>query len=471
MKFTKLDLLTLLISLFLFTSCNNSKTIGLDVDPETEIQGVLVDSLTVRTKTVAEDPATTWSQVIASNPLRYPLGFLTDPVIGTSEASLSMGVSIPSAAFSFGSNPVLDSAVLVLPFSSGFYGDTTTSVYSVDVHQLRTDISQANSFKSNQEFAFNTDLIGNFTGKIKPNTTLRVTDVVSGAADSLRTTTTGQMRIKMSKEFIQSRLLVLDTNSLKNNPTFAGIFKGLHVNINKTTSTGTGGLMFFDFSGVNSRLEVYYKRNNATTAVNIDTVNSNFPVTFTAINPVAATVKHTYTTAVATQLADASNTQYEVTYLQGTTGLRNKISFPYLKTFYEKFGVKAGAKIIINKAELVIDVSTGTDVAPFTAAPRLALYRNNIAGQRINLTDFLSAGTGFGGAYDLTTKKYTFVVTNYLQELLDGKTEDYGTYLGVLPVGESFITPLITTGSRSIIGSFPNATNKTRLNVYYTVVN
>ena len=471
MKFTKLDLLTLLISLFLFTSCNNSKTIGLDVDPETEIQGTLVDSLTVRTKTVTEDPATTWSQVIASNPIRYPLGFLTDPVIGTSEASLSMGVSIPGASFTFGSNPVLDSAVLVLPFSTEFYGDTTTSVYSVDVHQLQSDISQGNSFKSNQEFAYNTDLIGNFTGKIKPNTKLRVTDIVSGAADSLRTTTTGQMRIKLSKEFIQSRLLVLDTNTLKNNPTFAGIFRGLHVSMNKTTSTGTGGLMFFDFSGANSRLEVYYKRNNATTAANIDTVNTNFPVTYTAINPVAATVKHTYTTAVATQLADASNTQYEVTYLQGMVGLRNKISFPYLKTFYDKFGVKAGAKIVINKAELVVDGSTGTDVAPFAAAPRLGLYRNNIAGQRINVSDYTLSGSGLGGAYDATTKKYTFVVTRYLQELLDGKTEDYGTYLTVVPSGEFYITPLITSGARSIIGSFPNATNKTRLNVYYTVVN
>jgi hypothetical protein len=478
MKFTKLDLLTLLISLFLFTSCKNSNTIGLDLDPGTQITGTLVDSLTVLTRTVADDPTYTWIAIPTANNLnltRHPLGYLVDPVLGTTESSLSMGVALPNNTFSFGNTPVLDSAVLVLPYSTQFYGDTTTSVYSVDVHQLSSDITRANSFQSNQEYPFTPAVIGNFTGKIKPTTPLKITNIVTKGIDTLGAVVP-QLRIKLNNEFIQSTILGVDTSQLKNNPAFAAYFKGLHVNLNKTTSTGAGGLMFFNMtSTTTARIELYYKRKNATTATNIDTVMTGFPVALGTLNPVAATIKHTYTEDVTTQLADVSSKQYNVTYLQGLAGLRNKVSFPYLKTFYDKFGVKPGSKIIINKAELLVDVSSGTDVAPFTAAPRLALYRYNIAGQRVNLPDNTTSdprvNTNFGGGYDLTNKRYTFIVTSYLQDLLDGKTEDYGTFLSTSPSTEFSLTPTVTSGSRSVIGSFTNPTNRTKLNIFYTVVN
>jgi hypothetical protein len=478
MKFTKLDLLTLLISLFLFASCKNSNTIGLDLDPATQISGTLVDSLTVLTKTVADDPTYTWIAIPTTTNLnlaRHPLGYLVDPVLGTTESSLSMGVNLPSSAFSFGNTPVLDSAVLVLPYSTQFYGDTTTSVYSIDVHQLTSDISRGNSFTTSQVYPFAPAVIGNFTGKIKPTTPLKITNIVTARVDTVGAVVP-QLRIKLNNEFIQSTILGVDTSQLKNNPAFANYFKGLHINLNKTTSTGTGGMMFFNMSSTTTaRIELYYKRKNATTATNIDTLMTGFPVALSGVNPVAATINHTYSEEVTTQLADVSNKQYNVTYLQGLAGLRNKVSFPYLKTFYDKFGVKAGSKIIINKAELVVDVSSGTDVAPFAAAPRLALYRLNIAGQRVNLPDNLATdpriNTNFGGIYDLTNKRYTFIVTSYLQDLLDGKTEDYGTFLATSPSTEFSLTPTVTAASRVVIGSFTNPTNKTKLNIFYTVVN
>ncbi len=472
MKFTKLDLLTLLISLFLFASCKNSNTIGLEIDPGTEIQGKLTDTITVLSKTMTDDVTYTWaSSGSETNLVRHPFGYLTDPLLGTSEASLAMAVNLPSSAYRFGANAVLDSAILVLPYSTQFYGDTTTSVYSVDVHQLSTDISLASNFKSTKEWPYGA-LAGNFTGKIKPTTPSKITDIVTGAADTLKVAVP-EMRIKLSNAFIQANIVNIDTNQLANSATFTSAFKGLHVSINKANSSGTGGLMFFDMSGANSRVELYYKKPNATTPANIDTVQAYFPIS-TSTNPVAATVKHSYTTAVNAQLADVTNKQYDVTYLQGMGGLRNKISFPYLQKFYANFGTKTGTKIIINKAELVIDLSPGTDVAPFTAAPRLALYRYDIAGQRINLADNSSSdprATAFGGYYDMTTKKYIFTVTAYLQDLLDGKTIDYGTYLSTSSSSEFDALPALTSGARAVIGSSANATSKIRLNVYYTVVN
>jgi hypothetical protein len=457
MKFIKLDLLTLLIGLFLFASCKSSNTIGLDVDPATAIQGTLVDSVTVDTKTVNDEPTSTASL------LRYPLGFLNDPELGTTEASLAMSVNLPSTHYSFGTNPSIDSAVLVLPYSTQFYGDST-STYSVDVHQLTNDISEQTSFKSDHDWPYDaTTLAGNYTGVIKPTTPFKITDVVAGKADTLKSVT-AQMRIKLDPSFIQNTILK-DTSMLKNNAFFTGAFKGLHVSLNKDKTTGAGGIAFFTMSGTNSKLEIYYKKQNATTSTARDTVEVNFPI-ITTSNPVAATIKHNYSTNVSTQLANPA-VQYPVTYLQGLAGLRNKISFPHLSSFIKNLG----GKIVINKAELVIDLSSGTDVSPFVAAPRLALYTYDIAGVRTNIKDNANPTTSkYGGFYDATNKNYKFILTSYLQQLIDGKAIDYGTYLSTSSTTEFDLSPPVTSAARSIIGSYGNSTNKVKLNIYYTKI-
>jgi len=483
MKFKRLDLLTLLISLFIFASCKNSSTIGLDLDPATAIQGKLIDSVTVTTRTVADQPAT------SAGLTTYPFGYITDPTFGTSEASIAMSVGLPSsAAYDFGTNAVVDSAILVLPYAtSGFYGDST-STYSIDVHQLKSDITDAGAaaFKTDKSFAYNTTLsgypdgvFGNYTGPVKPNTPFKVTAIVSGGIDTL-VAVPAQIRVKLDKAFIQNNIVNLGTASLINNATFTNSFKGLHLSLNKSKSTGKGGIMYFNFSGGTSQLEVYFKRQNSTTATAVDTVLASFPIS-SSTAPVAATVSHNYTgTDIAKQLSTPT-VQYQSTYIQGLTGVRNKISFPYLASFIKNLG----GKVVINKAELVLDLSSGTDIAPFYPATALALYTTDLAGARVNILDNQAPTTSvanpnylsnFGGGYDATNKNYTFVITSYLQNLLDGKTVDHGTYIGasstsILPSSTTYLQPPVTSAERSVIGAFGNATNKVKLNIYYTKIN
>ena len=482
MKFKRLDLLTLLISLFIFASCKNSTSVGLDVDPATAIQGKLVDSVTVTSRTVADEPGQSFLLT------GFPLGYMTDPIFGTSESSLAMTVNLPSqAAYTFGSNPVVDSAVLVLPYTTGFYGDST-STYSIDVRQLKSDLSDeaATTFKTNKSFAYNSTtagypdgVFGNYTGVLKPNTPLKVTSVVTGGPDTL-VAAVAQLRIKLDKAFIQNNIANLSAATLINNATFYNTFKGLHLSINKTKSNGKGGVAFFNFSGGSSNLEVYYKRQNATTATNIDTVLASFPILSSSTAPVAATVNHNYTgTDIAKQLSTPT-TQYQTTYLQGLAGLRNKISFPYLGNFIKNLG----GKVVVNRAELVVDISSGTDVAPFSPAPRIALYTTDLGGRRVNVLDNLTTlvtgvanpkiATNFGGFYDPTNKNYTFIVTAFIQDLLDGKEVDNGTYIGLSSSTDgatTYLLPPVTAAERSIIGSFGNGTNKLKLNIYYTKIN
>ncbi|HEY0771947.1 MAG TPA: DUF4270 family protein, partial [Sphingobacteriaceae bacterium] len=124
MKYIKQDLLTLLISLFILSACNNPDNIGLEVDPDYAINGTLVDTATIISRTVPEDTVQTTSLG------KYPMGYMNDPVFGTTEANIALSLSLPSNNQTFGTNPVLDSAVLVLKYAD-FYGDSLQSSYKV----------------------------------------------------------------------------------------------------------------------------------------------------------------------------------------------------------------------------------------------------------------------------------------------------------------------------------------------------
>src|SRR5690606_33777149 len=125
----KLDLLTLLISLFILSSCQQIDGIGLDVDPNTDISGGFTDTLSIRTYTVKDD------SIVTNSLTQYPLGYLNDPVFGKTYANMASSITSHQAVYSFGNAPVLDSAVLVLYYGDSFFGDST-SYFRINVPQL-----------------------------------------------------------------------------------------------------------------------------------------------------------------------------------------------------------------------------------------------------------------------------------------------------------------------------------------------
>ncbi|RNL49633.1 DUF4270 family protein [Pedobacter jejuensis] len=477
MKFTKQDLLTLLIGLFLFASCKNPNGVGLDVDPNSVIQGTLVNDQLVTSQTVKEP------DFITSTLSQYPLGYITDPVFGKTEASVGMTVWPSELNLDF-TSATLDSAVLVLNLGTQFYGDTTSSRYSIDVYQLTAPIAK---YKASDAIPHSATLLGNFNSRIFPTTPIKITDIVKGGKDTLKTVK-AQIRIPLNKAFIQSNILSLPTTGTSTNDKFAQYFKGLYAEVNKTSSTGTGGVAFLDFAGTNSYLQLVYKTTSTSNV--IDTLFKNFPINTTTGQIVTANIKHDYTgTAVKTQLdnpgSTTSPTQYGITYLQALGGVKTKISFPNLKNFTATYG-----KAIVNKAELVVDLSSGTFAYPFNAPQRLSLYRWDIAEQNVNVPDHDQQGTTstgatnagdtrakgdaeFGGYYDSLKNRYVFNVSAYVQDLIDGAKVDYGTFLAPTNfLATPFdLGPSGSSAARAVIGSFGNTTNRLKLNIYYTKVN
>ena len=461
MKFTKQDLLTLLIGLFLFASCKNPDGVGLDVDPSTAITGTLVTS-EVRSETIAEPAVNTL------NLTRYPLGYMVDPTFGITKSSVAMTLSPPtSLTQDFGTSPTLDSAILVLKIdttANKLYGDTTSSLYSIDVYQLANKIT---TYKSSDAQPHNAQLLGNVKKKLYPNTPFKIYDVIPAKTDTLKSVK-AQIRIPLDKTFIQQQIVNLAATNFTSNAKFIDYFKGLYAEVNKNTSTGTGGVAFLKLS--DSYLQLVYKKTNSTSGV--DTVSVNFPVASSTTAPATAKIEHDYTgTAVATQLNNppttANPTPYTITYTQGLVGLKTKISFPQLTSFTNTYG-----KVVVNKAELVVDLSAGTSAYPFTPAPRLALYRWDIASQPTTTPDYSANNPGIlGGYFDSLKNRYIFIVTNYVQGLIDKTVTDYGTFISATGVDVFQITPSAVNADRSVIGTGTNSTNKVKLNIYYTKIN
>ncbi|WP_443936951.1 DUF4270 family protein [Pedobacter sp. MW01-1-1] len=472
MKFIKQDLLTLLIGLFLFASCKDDVgNIGLDPDGNAQIQGTMVNS-PVTSQTIRETDVNTY------NMSRYPLGYMVDPEFGTTQSNIAL-TPVPSTLSIDFTSAVLDSAVLVLGIDSvssqvNFYGDTTNSVYNIDVFQLKNRITK---YKSADVQEANTTRLGNFRSRIFPNTPIRITDVVAGKVDTMRTVKS-QIRIPLDKATMQSLILNQPPTTFVTNATFAEYFKGLKA-VATLASGNPGGIVYVSLTGARSSIELTYKKPNATTATNTDTLRVNFPISI-ASSPHTANVIHNYAgTEIEKQLNGTSTRN--ITATQGLVGVRTKISFPELTNFNTAYG-----KSIINRAELVVNLSAGTYAYPYLPASRLALYRLDIAEQPRNVPDHnlaTSIATGdfralsdavFGGYYDSVNNRYVFVVTSYVQDLIDGKLTDYGTFIGPADLLSSDVAsyPITTlsTAERSLIGKAANA-NTIKLNIFYTKIN
>ena len=474
MKFWRLDLLTLLISLFIFSSCKNQNGIGLD--PDQKLSGTLLVDTNIVVNTVPEDSVNTTgnpSTIGTSLEFKSALGYINDSQIGTTQASIAMGLSLPgSTAYTLPTGTItIDSARLVLRYTDGFYGDSLTTHYKVDVYQLNEKISATKSYYNTKTWSYNNTLLGTKTFNSRTHTPIKITDIVSGGPDTIKSVPE-QVRIHISSGFINSNLFNASSTILSSNTLFQDNIKCGDSTFEKPQVNGAGGnfMIALDSCSVN----VYCRIDNSGT---IDTTIISLPVARHAVE-----IKHTYTAAVQAALNNTS-TSNNTFYLQGLAGLRAKVSFPGLKDII----TQAGIDIVINRAELVITPAPGTTI-PLTPLPKITMYQLDIAKTRIPLQD---ADVGnrnyqspdiFGGYYS-SNNGYHFIITGYIQDLMRGRAVDYGTYIApcdtvtTSSTGQSLdylATP--QAAARVVAVGTPGKTSadypyRIKLNLIYTKVN
>ncbi|HTH83547.1 MAG TPA: DUF4270 family protein [Mucilaginibacter sp.] len=457
MKFFRLDLLTLLISLFILNSCKNQDTIGLGVNTSTQLSGNLIDTSTIIVNTIPED------SVITSGLGNTALSYFKDPVLGTSEANIAMDLNLPgSAAYVIPPGTItIDSALLVLRYSpSHFYGDSIASRYKVNVYQLNERLFATSKYLSNKRWNYNNStILGTKTFFSRTNDSIKIVNPVGGGPDT-PVLVPPQLRIPINTSFINNILYNASSTQLGSNLVFKNNVKGLYVTLDKNQA-GPGGTFMFALDSA-AAIQIYFRNYDGTA---IDTAVISLPSTLHA-----SEIKHTYSTAVQTELANTT-TNRKTFYLQGLAGLRSKISFPYIKSLIKTIG----ANIAVNRAELVITVVPGSTI-PFAPLPKLAMYRYDLANQRILIQDAAQGdprafgATAFGGFYNPPTQQYHFLITGYIQDLLRGVTTDLGTFIGPVAPDLSGVvgaTPQID-GRTVAVGFDKSSQYRIKLNLYYT---
>lgn len=461
MKFIRLDLLTLLVSLFILNSCENPDSIGLDIDPADQIQGhKLTQSVTA--STVKED------SVAASNLSRLALANVEDPVFGQTESGIALALDFQdSSKITFGSSPKLLKAELVLRYSTEFYGDSIGTDYTVNIHQLNKKYNTSSMYYTNNQWDYNPAVIGskNLT-YFAVRDSIYITQYRKGKEDTV-IKVPPQLRIPINSTFIENNFFNAAPDNFSSEAKFAEYFKGIYLTLAKNAA-GKGGAAFF-VPDTSSRLELVYERQNGSSK---DTNMVRFSIASSAVS-----VKHQHTAAVQQQLDNPAQ-QFETVFVQPMGGLRTKLHFPDIQE------LKTLGSIAVNKAELVIYADESE--TNFSPSPRLTLYRTDIADQRQSVPDgflvynggSLSLGDSrafthpllFGGFYDKVQKRYIFNITSYIQDILTGKLKQYDTFIAPVPSSAADIPtqPSALTAAPAVL--INEGANKMQLNIIYTTL-
>jgi hypothetical protein len=491
MKFIRLDLLTLLISLFILGSCKNQNDIGLPVGGQ-QLEGSLLVYDDIVVKTDSDNVTLTLGG--ERNAIKTPLSSLNDNVFGLSESGIAATLNLPGSAtnqstttFTLPAGTITtDSVVLELRYADGFYGDSLNSRYKINVTELNEKPALSNNGSSNKVWNHGTALLNDpakyAAFNARPTTPVKIFNILKGAKDTLRAAAP-HLRVALKNTDIPN-LLFNNPTAITSNGAFQNVLNGIYLSLQRNQASDVGGTMMFNLDS--SRVNVYYRADNAGVK-DTSVVALTIGYRSAAVTPRYDASKGINTYPAPIKSALASTTSNDVFYLQGLAGLRAKVGFPNIKSM---FGTADLNGIAINRAELVITPVPGSNAPPFVAQPLLTMYRLDITKQRRLLPDanaifnnntltpldarFFGASV-FGGLFSNTTREYHFVITGYIDDLLRGKLIDYGTYIGTIDdynrntVGLVDIGPTVQTAGRLVaVGSDKTSPYRIKLNVIYS---
>jgi len=413
------------LAIFMSVSCNEPNTAGLVVLPPSDMLYVgFTDTTTVEAFTVPEDSLT------ATNNSMNLAGTLIDPVFGLTRAGFFAQMVPLKFSPDFGIEPKADSVLLTLGYAGSYPDSTVAPVPQVfNVYKIDQDLFRDSLYYSNDSIKYST-LLGTGT-------------VLAGSGDTVVT-------IRLDTALFRSLILGQSGQAtLSTVAAFQAYFKGIYVAADPVSNTGNK-IYSFDLGSSYTRLHLYY-HNTVDTGVydlNIDTKLT------------CATVNHYYHdyTGSAVQPAIYDSTPGNMKfYIQSMAGLKAKVKLPNIKNFLHI------GNVAINKAELVIT----TDAAPengYSPAAQLAVQGIDSLGNSIFTPDYLEVPAYRGGVYDETTDQYKINITRYVQQVLTGKTKDYGLYMVVFG-GSIFANRCILQGPN------PSLSGKLKLQITYSLLN
>ena len=448
---TKLKTGLLFFIITLLFSCkkkNDDSFLGLDVQPENDLVGVTIsDTSSVFMHTLKVDASRSYN-----DQYKY-LGSNQDPIFGRTDASIYTNFSIANnlTNVTFGTNPVLDSAEIVIRFVGQFLGDTSTAL-TFDVYNLNEKLSSDSLYKTNSSVSKSNSKVSSLNGRM-------------GHRGSIPC-----LILPFDKNLAQ--YILQTTSNLTNNTAFINAYKGFYITTSNSSLSGpgSGAIYRLDLDDDISGVKMYYHDGNS-----LSSKGETFKFSFKGVDALRFNhIKHNY-------VSGASLNLYDQVYGVGTTdtlkgnsnvylnsfgGTRVRVYLPYLKNFSDSQIVS------INRAELIIKVDE--IISPYSVnygyPANLALLACGSDGSeelvydQIESSDFVK----YDGNYNSSNKQYTFNIARQMQKIVSKTITNYGFYLVNANPVKSIVIRRDNRMERVVLGGKNNSNYKPTFKVTYT---
>ncbi len=428
--FKKTGLLLLVILFFL--GCKKEKNaIGIDDPSRLPSTVYFTDTLTIKSEVVLiSDSINTTNVVGPNNSSLLMAGAYSDPLLGNISAEaytrlrlVSEFVELPAAT--------ADSAFLYLTYSY-YYGNIAES-QTLNVYALDDYVSAEVTYFSNSASLGHTSLIGSATFNASSDSasivTIRITDLA----------------------YLQSIL-----NASKNNTGFESEIRGLAI---VPANAADGAILRIDGNSANTSLNVHYTQYGAPNIYKLS-LNSSarkfYRVTADRSGTDLVSLVNNYDSISSAALPSNH------CYLQACTGIRTRLSFPYIEKLREAF-----PNIAVIKGELLITPSLGTENYPPSSSLLLMRTENGKIKRTssggifyVQPDDYSQYANSSINISTLQNNQYTIPLKSYVQAIL----------IKQVPNNPVILSPalLYTDINRLVFDDNSTSVQPVKLNLYFT---
>lgn len=413
------------------SSCKKPDGLGADLLPDGDDPLVgAIDTFTLETTFSRED-----SIAVRTDFNAHLLGGINDPEFGKTGAAFYASLRLLSASPSFGSNPRCDSVKLTL-YTTGYYGDTSGTTHHYRFFKLSEKLYKDSTRYSHRKpqmemTSFSEAVISQFN----PNDTVDIQGVRAP-----------QLVIPVDTAW---GTYILNNANFSSESAFNDFFNGFY--ITDSITSGNGCIFYFDLrealpANFRSKMIFYYS-NDTSTVPQVFEMAINGGAHFNYFH-------HDYSQAVFVNQFNDPAAGSNFCYLQSMAGIKTTIRFPHLNEL-----IKTG-QVSVNRAilEITADVTNSGNLKPHN---KLSLAGIDSAGLGFFLPDNIDNTALFGG--DLTSSNtYSFVITRYMQQVLNGSRKDYGLYL--LSSGAA------VNANRTVIKGSSNPDKRMKLKIIFTSI-
>jgi len=398
---------SLTVLLLLFTACDKTNDLGIEILPGTDL--INVHNAVIKDKITAF--ANSEAGIVTSRSTYNLLGSLNDPLFGNTTVNFATQVRLTSFP-DFGTNPVVDSTFLFLYYRS-VYGDTITPQH-IKVYELETGIDADTEYDQDTDLKSMASTVSvgelTFTPKV---------DLDSASQDTLYQI----LKIPIDPT-VAEKLVTADSLDLVSNDAFLQYFKGFYLEAEQVTTPGSGSLVKLEASSTStfqgSALLVYYNNDANIAEEEPDTLSKAFVITQYSAR--VNNISHDYTGTPFIDELDQEVEQDDYIFIQPTGGLKSFIQIDELE------GWRDSLKTSINKAELVFQVDTiASDLENYPPPANLILTFVDTDGEERLPIDYYFNPRFYDG-YLRDDYTYHFNVTQHVQRVinvLDPEDQDF----------------------------------------------